>query len=1428
MFTLNQASLLRVHGKADSLIALQIVNNATGVNVGASWMEQDPELFLAVPAGTYVMRVNSFMILPTFCPKLNMEIAIAPQISLPNNCPGQESIPNLGTITVPFSFPANPTPTPTAYFAYTNNAVIRSYSFTLDAVSVLEAMLDSDFLTSGLKLSLQFTSPGNQREISGYHKYNRNYLHEILDPGNYTLKITRPSLTNPIATLPPCAEFNFFVTLKNMAQVDQEPCLQSGEEIPTTFNSVRFLGPSQQFDFQSTEFRVPTFSTIISKQISIQVNNISAFRVYTEPHVVDIDLILYQETEIVADGGFGFNNEESLTYILQPGHSYTLLLNFWKWSQDVPACPTFNMEVAVVPEVYAQLNTANCPIVDNWPPAPPRIPMPDTPYHYDSALHDTLYYTQSTDHKKTSPALQFSLTAATNLHAELGYNFISGDLLMRLESSGTSEIYYGVNGMSGNVLNVVGLPAGSYNLYLYEVTQNVQANMGCSRFTFELHIERDQQSLFANIAPHLPVTLNSIPYLLYDGRVHLQSDYTLFDESANTNEKVKFTLQETSLVRVTTNHKLELGALQIELLDSNNNFIASFYETMLDFLDPGTYTIQFDKPIGSSGRVTVNVELEVAPRSLITNDINNYYPPLASTCADSSILSNNGVIIPSPKGSYSYRNDDLHISQSTQTRSSVIQILPIQLSRASILYAQLGSNFLLGDLEWQLTGTATGSGKQIQVYGRNGRNINEINEQLPIGNYQLKITQPALFRYDSYFPHCTVYSARIVINDALSNTHVDCSAYAAVPWDLNTPDGGSVAYGGPISSRGTLHLYGDSFLMPSDSGAVDTVRLRVNQSSLLAIVTRESYYGDITFTVETGTSIKLMTTALVTTSDHYQRHSIYSINGYAAGTNYEVLLNYQPPQRTACPYFGLQLVLQPTFQVSRSLACPVQITPQYPKTTVNPGDDGSYMENIDSYIPSTSPNPFPYEIQITVTSTSVLFVSLSYNALVNLFDMKLDIVGRTGLGRKICAGQIRMQVDTSGMNNINQILSGSLTPGTYFIVLSQPTFSVPLGNGTFCFPFLWNMRLVPDTGFVYVSNIEPAGGNSLSPQSNITLEITFSDPIYSQGTQVTANNPGPIQRAFYLESGTTQIFPSSVSNDGIDPLFWYIIFPSSSLSPRTTYQLRMASGILYDSPSSSKAVNFITTNRYTTIDSSCNNHGIFDSGFCFCRVGWAGKECTECAPGYELVNGNCKRKISNLCYEDSCGCSPQSSQICIPLGTCSDTTGAIVCTCQKPYTGPTCNQCDDGYEMTSNGCTKKSGQCPICIRGACDPSVGRCVCPDHFSGRTCDECALGWSGSDCNTEVPYDRPSTTESKYGPALGAFRVIIIVVACIVIVGTVAFLLYRKYFHKGKYFSVGMEDLELDNEDETHAVEGFDKLKPRKKASSDEDKENVVPLE
>jgi len=210
--------------------------------------------------------------------------------------------------------------------------------------------------------------------------------------------------------------------------------------------------------------------------------------------VIDIDLALYEGTTLVADGGFGFNNEESIVWILQPNLVYTLNLNFWKWSQDIPPCPTFNIEVAVVPEIYAHLTKANCPNIDNWPPAPPAVPMPANPYHYDSALHDILYYTQSSLSLKTSPALQFTLTALANLHAELGYNFISGDLLMRLENTNTQEITYGVNAMSGNVLNAVGLAAGTYNLFIYEVTENVRENSGCSQFTFELHIEPDQQS----------------------------------------------------------------------------------------------------------------------------------------------------------------------------------------------------------------------------------------------------------------------------------------------------------------------------------------------------------------------------------------------------------------------------------------------------------------------------------------------------------------------------------------------------------------------------------------------------------------------------------------------------------------------------------------------------------------------------------------------------------------------------------------------------------------------------------------------------------------------------------------------------------------------------------------------------------------------
>src|SRR5262249_8268996 len=157
----------------------------------------------------------------------------------------------------------------------------------------------------------------------------------------------------------------------------------------------------------------------------------------------------------------------------------------------------------------------------------------------------------------------------------------------------------------------------------------------------------------------------------------------------------------------------------------------------------------------------------------------------------------------------------------------------IRLAMDSVLYARVESNFLLGHLELQLSGTPSATRDAIQITGRNGRNVNEIEEVLPMGTYNLMITQPVPFRYDAQFPHCSVYGFSLLISDAASDSRYDCSLNSLVPWDLNSMDGGSVGFGGPISSRGTLHLYGESFAMPRDR--TDTIRMRLNQTSLVAI-----------------------------------------------------------------------------------------------------------------------------------------------------------------------------------------------------------------------------------------------------------------------------------------------------------------------------------------------------------------------------------------------------------------------------------------------------------------------------------------------------------------------------------------------------------------------------------------------------------------
>jgi hypothetical protein len=82
--------------------------------------------------------------------------------------------------------------------------------------------------------------------------------------GNYTLQIITSSQPNPRPMdFPSCAKFDFSFTL--VSSTTAASCSFTGEPIPASFNTIRYLGDQGRFDYQSETWRVPDFDSFIYK-----------------------------------------------------------------------------------------------------------------------------------------------------------------------------------------------------------------------------------------------------------------------------------------------------------------------------------------------------------------------------------------------------------------------------------------------------------------------------------------------------------------------------------------------------------------------------------------------------------------------------------------------------------------------------------------------------------------------------------------------------------------------------------------------------------------------------------------------------------------------------------------------------------------------------------------------------------------------------------------------------------------------------------------------------------------------------------------------------------------------------------------------------------------------------------------------------------
>ncbi|XP_031421929.1 basement membrane-specific heparan sulfate proteoglycan core protein isoform X6 [Clupea harengus] len=153
---------------------------------------------------------------------------------------------------------------------------------------------------------------------------------------------------------------------------------------------------------------------------------------------------------------------------------------------------------------------------------------------------------------------------------------------------------------------------------------------------------------------------------------------------------------------------------------------------------------------------------------------------------------------------------------------------------------------------------------------------------------------------------------------------------------------------------------------------------------------------------------------------------------------------------------------------------------------------------------------------------------------------------------------------------------------------------------------------------------------------------------------------------------------------------------------------------------------------------STGNERALEVEECACPPGYTGPSCQECAEGYSRTSSGL---YLGTC--ERCDCHGHASG-------CDPETGACL-ECQHNTEGPRCDKCKLGfYGNPATGgpsacqrcpCHQLTGQPPIyCYQGGDSQPV--CECPPGYTGRRCESCAPGYVGN------PLSGRSCSRENYG--------------------------------------------------------------------------------
>lgn len=1414
-FTTTEACTLRVDATSEIPFSFEL-QQASGSDWKKIAQTMDGELYIPELAGGYTYRIvfsYEFLDELIFCPSLDLEFVLHRKADVHSSlsnfpCPGGHftTLPplprGLGS-SLPYRFSGGSSDHEVIYYAFPElGSVIGEWTLTITEDVYFDLTIGSFFLTSNIRAELE-SSNHSVKLRSDSESFNNNRLVAELQPDTYTLRLTQAESTG--VPLVPCSPYTFSLQLENLGDWRQSTYCEdlSVVPIPKLLNGLRYLGFDGSLKLQSNKWLVPhtvSQKLLVETTTYFQIKERSLFRIYVEEHKIDIDVELYATDEnynitdlnsplVTGLSGFG---EESFVITLDPGR-YGLKYLFWNWENEQAHCLTFDMQYAISPLSQLPDRPKKCTDVHNnehvWPSVPQRIDKSlPLPFTVDSYGH----FQQSDSNGFSQHTYEVTVSFDFDIHLELGYNFIVGDLVLQFAGEDESFVEYGSNEYTRNVYNKKAVPAGKYTITVYEATANAAEALGCSEFSFFMFLDVAQKEVVEverRDSGWLPTTLNLLPYLLYSNELKLhERAFLVFSTGVSSVAKtITFDVKTPSLFHLVIDGGANSAAPFLANLQTSQPKSAD----LLQVLQPGSYTINLypnrDTPHLFGGSLTLaNIHLSIQPYEDVQSDVSRL------CTAPKPKWNPETITVRSTDGYYHYREMNARLDSHQVTVTGDLYSLPLEVERDSIVSIQVYYEFLWGDLHLTLAkkdGTPT-------HHGNNDFNSNDLQAFVTPGEYQILISQPLGWpsTIDYHLP-CSEFFIRISISGASSRAdRVDCSAYEIFPWDLMREDGGSKDFGGPMQD-GRLHLWSDKFLMNGDGTELESSFL-IAQPSLVSLFISQPTWNDLAARVVKGES----DTSIAPFAEHqtwYQQAAVFRVDENSP-SHYEVDLTYLPSSWTSCAQFSFGLAIAPIRDLEQELAQSCSGNNQLPPEVItqNVFQLSSHFTDKDIAAHTKGDKGFIYDIEFSITETTDLDVALSYNPLYNFFILRLytNRGGETDAWSLFSEGSWNTVSEEESALSFTQVIDVRLDQRfpKYRLSIEQqnPLLAPKQSSQTFCYPFNFVFQMGSGDQ-PFVRYVEPTQGEKLNPDRDFYLELRFSSQLYISDTgrnptaadRTKATRDALVTYLFLqdLDEDTKKVQPTVAQTPEDNPqpddgTRWMFTFSSKNLEFGSHYQLRLVPHHLFDK--SGKEVVLRTVHNYTMaeFEKRCNGHGTFNevAKKCVCNSveHRTGPTCTDCEPGYHEQDGKCVRPAG--CSDNTCGCGPASTAShCEPLGVCSASTDpahpdAVTCSCNSPkYDGDRCEKCAPGYSNY-----------PMCTRDLCDPPCeqgtcqddGKCKCKDNWAGDTCNQCAPGFSGSKC------------ETKNGIMKVVGMILVVFIVCGLVAAAVWYFKFRKVSESG----------------------------------------------